>query len=203
MLALIFLFVKCLEILHTWGSKHANWQSVHILFPMNCFCFADRPVERSTLLEQRNFMRTERSWCGSGTKLYHDCWPASAVSYSDSWCCTLADQMPPVLATSTRGKGLRAPARKVSLGRVQPGLRDAAVYPHTHAGMAEIKLYDLTENELEVSLNGELLWTFNFLFIFYFFKVNSELWSQGTPPAQVFEMQCLPMQVFELVRAKT
>lgn len=202
MLALIFLFVKCLEILHTWGSKHANWQSVHILFPMNCFCFADRPVERSTLLEQCNFMRTECSWCGSGTKLYHDCWPASAVSYSDSWCCTLADQMPPVLATSTRGKGLRAPARKVSLRRVQPGLRDAAVYPHTHAGMAEIKLCDLTEIVVKWVLMVNCCELSIFFFCF-FLKVNSELWSQGRPPAQVFEMQCLPMQVFELVRAKT
>lgn len=137
MLGLIFLFVKCLEILYTWRSKHTNWQSVHILFLVNCFCFADRPVEGSTPLEQRNFMRTKRSWCGSGTKSYRDCWPAPALTFSDSGCRTLADQVPPVLATSTRSEGLWAPACKVSLGRVQPGLRDAAVYPHTHAGTAD------------------------------------------------------------------
>lgn len=49
----------------------------------------------------------------------------------------LADQVPPVLAASARSEGLRTHAGEVSLGGVQPGVRDATVHPDTHAGTVE------------------------------------------------------------------
>lgn len=89
---------------------------------------------------------------------------------SDSWCHTLADQVPPVLAASTGGEGLRPPAGKVSLGRVQPGLCDAEVYPHTHAGTLEMKLMIRTERSLDVSFNVKMYP--------FFFKAIPELRSK-------------------------
>lgn len=42
--------------------------------------------------------------------------------------------MPPVLAASTGSEGLWAHASEVSLGGVQPGVRDATVHSDAHTG---------------------------------------------------------------------
>lgn len=82
-------------------------------------------------------------------------------------CCVSPDQVPPVLASPTRGQGVRAHAGEVSLGGMQPGVRDAAVHPDTHTGAHLSPLFHFFILELIFTAAPSSLPSFRLAFLPY------------------------------------